>query len=194
MNLSAIGKKFRQYPILFVCGILTPLLLIVLFMRGPKLSNLEDEVTRLERQWQSIQRNLERSDDLTAHIEELEATLETVNRRLMKVDDVARNSEFFYNLEREAGITFSRFSQGTASDGEALNIPVQKLEHFSVIPYSIGMKGTLEELLLFIDLLERQEPVIRMESLSLVRAGDGSGDPFELSGTLDCYALAEDHE
>jgi len=194
MNLSSIGKKFRQYPILFVCGILTPLLLIILFMRGPKLNNLEEEVARLERQWQNIQRNLERSDNLDEDIEEIEDGLQAINKRLMRVDEVARNSEFFYNLESRAGITFSRFSQGAAGDGEVLNMPIQKLDHFSVIPYTIGMRGTLEELLRFTDLLERQEPVIRLEALSLTRAGNESGNPFELSATLDCYALAEKHE
>jgi len=194
MNLSAIGKKIRQYPILFVCGIVTPLLLIILFMRGPKLSDLEEEVARLEREWQNMQRNLERSSRLPEQIEELEASLDDINQRLMRVEEVALNSEFFYNLERQAGITFSRFSQGSASNGEALSMPEKRLEHFSVIPYNIGINGKLEELLSFADLLERQDPIIRIESMSLTRVGTESGDPFELSGTIECYALAEKHE
>jgi hypothetical protein len=194
MNLSAISKKVRQFPILFVCGVITPLALVLLFMRGPKAAQLDTQLASLEREWQNIQTNLERSAGLDADISALESGLEEVEGRLMKAEDVALNSEFFYNLERQTGVIFQRFSQGEATEGQGLNMSVNELRHFSVIPYDISLTGNLEAILGFVDALDRQSFIIRMESLNLNRAQDLQADSSLLNGRIRCHVLARKHE
>ncbi len=194
MNLSAISKKVRQFPILFVCGVLTPLALVLLFMRGPKAAQLDSQLANLEREWQQIQTNLERSAGLDEDIEQLESGLEEVQGRLMKTGDVALNSEFFYNLERQTGVVFQRFSQGDATEGQGLNMAVDELRHFSVIPYDISLSGNLESILTFIDALDRQRFIIRLESLNLSRSQDQQADSNLLNGRIRCHVLAKKHE
>lgn len=195
MNLSLIGKKFRQFPILFVCGILTPLVLVILFMRGPKAAQLETELSDLEREWQHIRTNVERSGGLEENMAALQSGVEDLQGRLMRVDDVAVNSEFFYNLEKETGVVFIRFSQGLATRGEGLNLGLEKLSHFSVIPYDITLSGSLEKILQFLDVLDRQTFVIRMEVLNLSKPQDRQGTITEtLNARIRCHVLAEKHE
>jgi len=120
MNLSQAGKKVAEFPILFVCGILTPLIVVLLVMRGPKVTQFEQELSALEREWHNIQTNVERASGMETDIERLEQGLEVVRQRLMQVDNVAVNYEFFFDLERESGIALSRFSQAPATDGAGL--------------------------------------------------------------------------
>ena len=194
MNLSVISKKLRQFPILFVCGLLTSLVLVILFMRGPRIAQLEAELADLEREWQNIQTNLERSAGLNDDIASLESGLVEVHDRLMKVEEVAINSEFFYDLERETGVNFTRFSQGMASNGNSLNTSKDELRHFSVIPYDISLSGSMRQILGFLDTLDRQNYIIRLELVNISRSQELMGANDTLNSRLNCYVLAEKHE
>lgn len=194
MNLSVISKKLKEYPILFVCGILTVLALVLLFMRGPKIETHEAELADLERKWSDIQRNMERSSGLEEEIAQLEAGLDKIDGRLMDVDQVAVNHEFFYDLEEAGGISLRQFNQGNASDGKQLPIGRDGLRHFSVIPYNLSMAGTMEELLGFVDLLDRQKYIVRMDMFWLTATTDTEETSRELTGRLQCHVLAAKHE
>ena len=169
MNLSVISKKVAQYPVPFVCGILIPLILVLLIMRGPKVTDFQDKLPALEKEWKNMQTNIERSANLEVDIELLEAGLETINSRLMDVEDVAINYDFFYALEEQAGVVLKQFSQGTATEGEDLPIGRDGLRNFSVIPYDVAMDGTLPQILKFLDLLDRQEHIVRLNQLNITR-------------------------
>jgi hypothetical protein len=194
MNLSVISKKFAEYPVLFVCGIITPLALVLLFMRAPKLEQYETELLDLERQWEQILTNTERSSGLEADTAALEAGLEEIEGRLMQVENVAVNYEFFYDLEEETGITMSQFSQGNASDGSQLSLGLEKLKHFSVIPYDLSISGSMEQLLGFIDVLNRQNYIVRLDMFRLFPSTGNTAAEGQLSGRLRCHVLAAKHD
>jgi hypothetical protein len=193
MNLSQAGKKVAEFPILFVCGILTPLIVVLLVMRGPKVTQFEQELSALEREWHNIQTNVERASGMETDIERLEQGLEVVRQRLMQVDNVAVNYEFFFDLERESGIALSRFSQAPATDGADLIPGADGMKHFTAIPYDLSMAGTLEQITGFLDLLDRQRYIVRMEFLRLSPPPAGPGtaiDSTSLTGRLRCHVLA----
>lgn len=195
MNLSAISKKFAEYPVLFVCGIITPLALILLFMRAPKLEQYETELSDLERQWEQILTNTERSSGLEEDIAALEAGLEDIESRLMDVENVAVNYEFFYDLEKETGISLDQFSQGVASNGSEIPMGREKMKHFSVIPYDLTLSGSMDQVLGFMDVLNRQEYIVRLDMLRFYPSTAGAaGSDDLLGGRLRCYVLAEKHE
>ena len=190
MNLSGISKKISQYPVPFVCGLLIPLILVLFIMRGPKVSQYENELPALEREWKNIQTNVERSVSIEEDIEVLESGLEQINSRLMRVENVASNYEFFYGLESESGVVLKQFSQGTASSGDELPLAREELVNFSVIPYDLSMDGTLPQILKFIDLLDRQEHIVRLDQLTIVRPTDSEEDDIILTARLWCHVLA----
>lgn len=194
MNLSVISKILTEYPVLFVCGVVTPLALVLLLMRSPKLKLYEGELADLERQWEQILTNTERSTGLEADTAALEQGLEAIEERLMQVENVAINYEFFYDLEKETGITMNQFSQGNASDGSAIPLGVEKLRHFSVIPYDLTITGSMDQLLGFMDSLNRQNYIIRLDMFRLYPNTAGVQSPGELGGRLRCHVLAAKHD
>ncbi|NDV62580.1 hypothetical protein G0Q06_08965 [Puniceicoccales bacterium CK1056] len=194
MNLSVISKKFSEYPVIFVCGVITPLALVLLFMRAPKLEQYETELSDLEREWEQILTNTERSNGLEEDIAALESGLEDIESRLMRVENVAINYEFFYDLEEETGVTLNQFSQGVASDGSEIPMGLEKMKHFSVIPYDLTIAGSMDQLLGFMDVLNRQNYIVRLDMLRLFPSIGEQGDEDNLGGRLRCYVLAEKHE
>lgn len=194
MNLSGIGKSMRQYPVLFVCGGVVLLLLVLLFMRGPKVNQYDAALAELDVKWRNIQTNLERSTQLEQEIEAIESGLERIRGRLMSVEDVAVNYEFFYGLERDSSVTLVQFSQDKASDGEALPIGRKSLRHFSVIPFDLQMRGTLPQLLVFVESLERQDYIVRIDFLRITRPLGQQLDFGLLEARMRCHVLAHKHE
>ncbi len=194
MRVSAIRKKAGQYPVPFACAAIALLSLGLYLMRGPKLAEYEAELARLEREWQNIQTNLDRSPGIEQDIAALEAGVEQLRARLMRVEDVAVNYEFFYDLERAAGVRLGQFTQGTASDGAGLPIGRANLLHFSVIPYDFVMSGSLAQILGFIELLDRQRHIVRIDLLNVSRPLEATAGADQLTARLRCHVLAAKYE
>jgi hypothetical protein len=195
MSLSVISKKARQYPVLVVSGILFPLTMVLFFMRGPKIALYESELSDLEREWKAIQLNIERSVGIDEDIETVQAGLGEIRDRLIDVENVAANYEFFYEMERRAGVNVRQFSQGIGYNGSNLPIGKDALQHFSVVPYDISLSGNLNEILSFLDLLDRQRFLVRLDLLNLSKPTPGPGvGPDDLNGRLRCHVLAKKND
>lgn len=195
MNLSSIGKILIQYPIPFVCGLLCFFLGVLIVMRGPKVEEYEQQLAEMERRWQAMQMNLDRSKGIEEDIEQIERAHEEVKARLLEPDEVAVNSEFFYDLEEATGISLTQFSQGSASNGSRLPLAIDKLDHFRVVPFDLSVTGTLPEMLELLSRLDRSRYIIRMEKLDLNLPSGGATESMELlSGRLQCHILADPDE
>ncbi len=196
MNLSVISKNLRKYPVLVVCGLMVPLSLVLLSMRAPKIQFYEDEQARLEKRWNDMQTNSERSNTLSQDIEDLNSGLSIIQSRLMDVEKVASNYEFFYGLERQSGIKVARFTLGLPFDGSGLPIGKANLSHFLVVPCELSMTGSIQEILNFLDMLDRQDFIIKMDLLNVVKPATVSEqtDGNTLSAQLRCYILASKDE
>ena len=189
MNLSAIGKILRGYPVLFVCGFLILFSSVLLMMRGSKVEERQQELQDLERMWSQMQLNIERSRGLEDEVARLENQLEQLRGRLFEVGKVAENYEFFYRLEEESDITLEQFSQGKPGSGENLPIGSEGLSQFSVLPYAMVARGSFADLLEFLRVLNRSEPILRLDNIRLTKAGD-SVRSQELVARFNCHVLA----
>lgn len=194
MILSVISKKLRQFPVLVVSVILIVLSTVLFIMRGPKLQDYETRLTDLEREWANIQKNVERSSGLESDITNLEEGLASIRSRLLNVDEVASNYEFFYDLERRTGVNVRQFSQGIANDGSMLPIGREGLRHFTVVPYDISMSGSLQSILNVLDLLERQKFIVRMDLFSVSLPAETPGQSNQLNAKLRCNVLASKND
>ncbi len=197
MNLSVISKKIKQYPLLVVSLVIVVLCGTLFIMRGPKIKQFQDEITRLDREWENVQTNLERSAGLDVDIADIQSGLEQIQSRLMHADEVAANYEFFYSMEKESGVQFMGFSQGVPSDGSSLQLSKAKLEHFSVLPCDIAMNGNISQILTFMNLLDHQDYIIRFDLLNVGVPADAMNNLSRetvLMTKLRCSVLAAKDE
>lgn len=197
MNLSLISKIIRKYPVLVVSGLIVPLVLVLISMRAPRIQEYQDQKSTLEKRWREIGLNKDRSDTLTDDFSQIEEGFEQIQNRLLNVENVAANYEAFYDLEEKSGITLDNFTIGMPFDGSGLSIPNNKLSHFSAVPCQFTMSGTLPQLLSFLDLLDRQEFIIRMDLLTVrvpTKVVNPDGRDESLSASMRCYVLAAKNE
>jgi Tfp pilus assembly protein PilO len=189
MNLSAIGKILKGYPVLFVCGLLILFSSGLLMMRGPKVEQRQRELQDLERMWNQMQLNFERSRDLESELTRLEDQLQKLRGRLFEIQEVAENFEFFYQLEEESNVTLEQFTQGKPGNGDDLHIGGDGLSQFSVLPYTMVARGGFPDLLAFFTALNSSEPILRLDSISIVKTAD-SVRSQELVARFNCHVLA----
>jgi Tfp pilus assembly protein PilO len=190
MNLlSLIRKNFKEFPIVFISGALILIFIVLLMVRGPKSMELDIEQAELDRSWMQMQANIERSANLEDHIERTKQALEDVDRRLMDVEDVAINFEFFYALEASAGITIEEFNQGRVHEGDNLGMSVERLRHYKILPYTLKVSGDFDDVLSFIDSFDHQPYFIRLERLEMSRPSDAVDVEF-LVAEITCHVLS----
>jgi len=197
MNLSLISKYIRKYPILVVSALIVPLALILISMRAPKIQFYQEEKSNLEKRWREIGLNKDRSDTLSDDYRQIDEGVAKIETRLMNVDSVAANYEVFYNLEEQSGISLNNLAIGMPFDGSGLSINNNKLTHFSAVPCQISMNGTLAQILSFLDLLDRQDFIVKMDLLSVRSGGTGislQNQVDSLNASMRCYVLAAKDE
>lgn len=190
MNLSVVSKKIQQYPILFVCVLVLILSLALLFMRGPKIKVYDDELANLQREWQNIQKNIERSSSLAEQTSTLEAGEAALRERLMDADQVASNYEFIYSLERASGTVLGQFVQGVPTDGSKVPTGTEAYKNFRVVPFDIPLTGTLPQILTFVDMLNTESFVVRVDSMNITLPGTTTSTPDSLNARIRFEVLA----
>lgn len=193
MNLSAIGKIIREYPLLLVCGVLVLLFGVLVMIRGPKVNEQARQLEELETEWARMQTNQERSRGLEEQVALLEEQLEELGGRLLDPDEVAQNHEFFYELEEKTGVSLRDFQQAGPTDGKGLEMEGNGMEHFRVLRYALTATGPYARILYFLESLEKSGPVVRIEGMQLRRA-EGASAAEMTTVQLDCYVLAVGEE
>ena len=69
------------------------------------------------------------------------------------------------------------------------------MQHFSAVPYDISLSGSLQQVLDFLDLLDRQDFIVRLDLFNLSKAAAGPGvTPDQLNGRLRCNVLAKKND
>jgi hypothetical protein len=158
-------------------------------MRGPKVEQRERELMELERMWNQMQLNFERSRGLEAELTRLENQLERLQGRLFEIEKVAENYEFFYHLEEDSNVTLEQFTQGKPGNGDDLHIGGPGLSHFSVLPYAMVARGGFPDLLYFLTALNNSEPILRLDNIRFTKAA-GSLRSQALVARFNCHVLA----
>lgn len=193
MNLSAIGKIIREYPLLLVCGVLVILFGVLVIIRGPKVNEQEKQLEELETEWGRMQTNQERSRELEEHVALLEEQLDKLEGRLLDPEEVAQNHEFFYRLEEGTGVSLRDFQQAGPTSGEELEMEGTGMKHFRVLRYALTATGPFARILHFLEALEGSGPVVRIEGMQLRRAEEATSAEMT-TVQFNCYVLATGEE
>ena len=149
MNVEAIVAKLKRYPVAVGCAVLVVVLIGVLYLRGSRISVLEEERNQMDREWKAIGENKLRAVELKTHLEKLNVIIDKIDERLMSVASKAINYQYFYKLEKNSGVRMGYLNQSETS-GQAAQKGATNLELFQPITFKVTAEGTFKQILSFL--------------------------------------------
>ena len=149
MNVDAIVARLKRYPVAVGCAVLVVVLIGVLYLRGSRVTILEEERNQVEQEWKAIGENKLRAVDLNTHLEKLNVISEKIDERLMSAASKAINYQYFYKLEKDSGVRMGNLNQSDTS-GQATLKGAINLELFQPITFRVTAEGTFKQILTFL--------------------------------------------
>jgi len=187
-----IKAFIKKQPIGVACGAVCIACGLAFYFRIDAVetakSNLEGK-TVLSQKYQS---NLRNATGLAEHTTAMQAAGKELDTRLLRVNQLAMNQQYFYRLEAETGVKLVdvRQQNAPAPTGKA------KSKTGTVgIPFTVTVQGDFRQLLAFIQQLETGTHFARFNTLSLqptgvsAESGGGGTSTMLLSLGLEVLGL-----
>jgi hypothetical protein len=191
-QLQNVVGKLRAYPVALAALALSLLLGGAIFFRSASLDALETSLRETDSEWNRISGNLKRARDLSEHLERVRSTKETVDQRLMNPEERALNYEYFYSVERSAGVRLVNLNQGGVIDTRNSNIAgVREFKEYRLIGYNISLEGEFEAVVRFLSLLQNGKYLARISSFNVSRAQQAAAGTLVVNLQLQVLGLPQ---
>lgn len=160
---------FRRQPIPCTCGVAVFALLFFAYFRMGVVEERQAELEQADKVLSKLTNNITFSAQLDQHLSSLRETNETFAARALKVGEVARNQQVFYELETLCGVRLT----------ELRPLPVPPLAKgapvtfFQPLGFSLSVKGNFESIMQYLRYIESSPIPSRVLSASLVYASTG---------------------
>lgn len=157
---------FRRQPIPCGCGVVVFVLLVLAYFRMGVVETRQAELEEADKVLSKLTNNITFSAQLDQHLLALREVNELFASRALKVGEVARNQQFFYELEASSGVRLT----------ELRPLPVAPLvkgapvTFFQPLGFTISAKGSYENLIKYLRHIEYSPIPSRVISASMVHA------------------------
>jgi hypothetical protein len=183
MNLESIKASFRKYPIGWISGLLTLILIGFGVFRYQTYQEAVSEAEAKSTEGQRLDTNVSYSANLVQQVEQLTAANEIIASRLVKSNELAINLQYFYKLVAETDVKLVDLRQL-----ESTALKTGKT-NYSTVAYMIKMQGKLPKALLFLRRIEQGTYYTRILSADISMlsqrgqddSAEGTGGQIELT-------------
>ncbi len=165
-NEQVVGL-LKKNPVITGCVIVSVLLVAALFYRADVIPQAQAELDQTTAEAARYESNLKNANQLEDHYKSLAANVAQVEARMLHVDALAINQQYFYKLASETGVTLKDLGQGKSSGKQGA---------FFALPYAITLEGSLAQVLTFLRRLESGEHFARTMSASLAPSAKESSE------------------
>jgi len=175
----------KKNPIITGCAIVSILLVGAIFYRADAIPLAQDELDKTTAEAARYEANLKNASQLEDQYQNLVASTAQIEARMLRVDALAINQQYFYKLASETGVALKDPSQGK---------PSGKYGTFVALPYTLTLEGSLAQVLTFLRRLESGEHFARTMSASLAPSGkefsekEGVNSPLYLTVSMELLA------
>lgn len=190
IDIKAILNRLKQYPVACGATLLFIVFGILLFIRSPRLSDLEANLETKEQEWSQIEDNVRRSKGLDLHVEEIRNFEQQINKRLLNPLSPELNYDYFYDLERESGVTITNQAQGAVVDPKSRRVAgFPTLKAYEAVSYTLNIKGSFPQILEFATRVSNGKFVTRISGFNLTKADRTIGG--DIVATIQMQILSE---
>lgn len=186
MEVSDITNSMKSYPIPWVCGFLSLLLGVYLYITLSSLPELEAKLSDLESEILVFRSNRNAGRTLEADLESLNELFDTVDDRLIDRNQLANNTGYFYSLAQEHPVEVLNVSQKSVISESEKKKPssIWALKHFCVVPIEMEVVGYLTDVLDFLYILDASDRFVQVQSFSMSIANNREPGFVNLSLTV----------
>ncbi len=195
MNTQDIIKKVRQYPVVFVAGALSLVLLLVIVFRFGAIADQERRVEDLEDQVLKMERNVENSRELTVHLERLEAANARIDQALINPDNKAGNLDYFYSQEAVTGVVITRVSQqSTPQDRKGAKPPNGSPIYsiFQPVKFDLTVDGDFNNIVHFVHRIASDRYLAKVSAVQINIRQDNNSQTLTSNVVVEMLAKAPD--
>jgi hypothetical protein len=144
---ALINRSFlKSQGIAIIAGFVAILLLGAAYWRSSTIAEQEVRWQSMTRQIAVMDANVRHAHGLQEQVEQLEASLQKMETQLFDPDARALNTNFFYQLERDANVRVVQARQGSYQAGSSSS-------HYATVEFVLVVEGDFASLLGFMQKL-----------------------------------------
>ena len=163
MNLAGTIESLRSNLPGVALGGLVLLLGAASFWRSDALEAAEKQLATKQVLANRLGRNVKQAVQLPEQAAALTAARQTIEARILRGAEIGPHSEFFYRLEREAGVKLTELRPQPAPPS-----PKGAAPRLVPVPFTVSLQGSWPQLLGFLELLEADDRYVRVQTMSVV--------------------------
>jgi Tfp pilus assembly protein PilO len=167
MDTTVITASAKKRPIVFVCGAVSLICVVLLYVRSSKIEDNQADYEAKSAEAAKILANVRNSTSLVEQVAEIQALSKEMNSRLVRTGQLAVNLQYFYKLEAENEVKLVDIRQNGAPAARGSNLCVG-------VPYSVGVLGTFKQLMAFLNRVESGRHFCRFNSVNIATTTGGS--------------------
>jgi hypothetical protein len=177
---SSFVALLRKYPLLFGCGMISLILLGVLYMRSDLITAQQEELDKYSTEGKRYRANIANAAQMQEQLDYLVQANNAVADRALKAGALAQNLQYFYRLESETGVRYIdlRPSGKPAVKGKVTPVYVP-------LNYVVTITGTFPQVIRFLRQLEHGEYFCRITAAT----ASGTGGVTTINLNLDILGV-----
>lgn len=163
MNLAGLEASLRSNLPGVALGGLVLLMGAISFWRSDALAVAEKQLAQKQVLANRLGRNVKQAAQLPAQTAALSAARQALDARILRGGEIGPHAEFFYRLEREAGVKLTELRPQPAPPP-----PKGAAPRVIPVPFTLSVQGSWPQLLEFLELLESDDRYVRVQTMSIV--------------------------
>jgi hypothetical protein len=174
MNAASIIALVKKQPVGFVCGALSLVCAVLLYLRNDKIEEKQAENETKSAEAGKILANVRNAKDLPEQVAEIQTLTKELDSRLVHAGQLAINQQYFYKLEAETEVKIVEMRPNNPAPTKGLYVG---------IPYTLGVHGNFKQLMAFMQQLEGGRHFCRFGSATFTKVG--GADDMSLNLTIE---------
>ncbi|HXB02730.1 MAG TPA: hypothetical protein VNV15_07935 [Opitutaceae bacterium] len=191
MNAIALPNFIKKQPVAVVCALFCVALAVAIYFRKDTLATaqaeLDDKTSRANHLKENVDSatSVNKADRLDEQLATMTQATQAIEARLVHVDQLAVNKQYFYKIESETQTKLTSLNQtGVMAAGKNSGNTA-----YVAVVYSVNVEGTYAQLLDFMRRVENGDHFSRVQGLTLSQAGGGDNTPGHASLGLQLQLL-----
>jgi Tfp pilus assembly protein PilO len=174
MNAASIIGIVKKQPVGFICGALSLVCAILLYVRSDKIEENQAAYEEKSAEASKILANVRNAKDLPEQVAEIQALTKELDSRLVRAGQLAINQQYFYKLEAETEVKLVEIRPSGPTPPKGLYI---------TLPYNLGVHGNFKQLMAFLQQLESGRHFCRFGTAIFSKVG--TADDMSLTLTIE---------